>query len=155
LVTIGGEYEYWYDPDFCIYNDVVVIDLDGYVQIFGYPRDILPPTDYHTADLCGDRIIVIGRLGYQDDRTTGTTPVMAVDLRISEFVATSTITLMRSRPDDGTGSRIADGSSTRSATPAVRPTCPLRDSSDPAPRTIPPDAGSTRTTARRTTTNSP
>jgi hypothetical protein len=78
LVHIGGEHEDFYDPDFCIYNDVVVIAtsqlsnpvtpsmpeddiLDGCdippsrvialedITIYGYPLDVFPPTDFHTS----------------------------------------------------------------------------------------------------------
>jgi hypothetical protein len=78
FVHIGGEHEDFYDPDFCIYNDVVVIatpplsnpatssmpedDIpDGCgvppsrvialedITIYGYPLDVFPPTDFHTS----------------------------------------------------------------------------------------------------------
>ena len=80
MICIAGEHEDHYDPDFCIYNDVVVLDLDGSVAIYGYPEDVFPPTDFHSATLVGDRVIVIGRLGYMGDRRPGVTPVMALDL---------------------------------------------------------------------------
>jgi hypothetical protein len=77
-VHIGGEHEDFYDPDFCIYNDVVVIATpqlsnlatssipedgiaDDYeipssrfiapenITIYGYPLDVFPPTDFHTS----------------------------------------------------------------------------------------------------------
>ena len=51
MICIGGEHEDHYDPDFCIYNDVVVLDLDGSIAIYGYPNDLFPPTDFHTATL--------------------------------------------------------------------------------------------------------
>ena len=79
MICIAGEHEDHYDPDFCIYNDVVVLDLDGSVAIYGYPNDVFPPTDFHSATLLGDRIIAIGRLGYLDERHPGTTPVFALD----------------------------------------------------------------------------
>jgi len=88
MVCIGGEHEDYYDPDFCIYNDVVVLDLDGSIAIYGYPRDVFPPTDFHTATLDGDRIIVIGCLGYPEERRHDRTPVMALslsDYRIEEL----------------------------------------------------------------------
>lgn len=79
VVCIGGEHEDYYDPDFCIYNDVVVVSLDGRLSIFGYPKDVFPPTDFHTADLCDDRILIVGGLGYPKDRG-GPTPVFSLDL---------------------------------------------------------------------------
>ena len=36
IVEISGEHEDFYDPDFCIYNDVVVYEGDGNLKIFGY-----------------------------------------------------------------------------------------------------------------------
>lgn len=80
-VLIAGEHEDYYDPDFYIYNDVVVEHPDGKIDIFGYPAEVFPPTDFHSATLVGDRIIVIGSLGYLPQRKPGTTPVMTVDLK--------------------------------------------------------------------------
>jgi len=80
MICIAGEHEDHYDPDFCIYNDVIVLDLSGSVEIYGYPKDVFPPTDFHSATLLGDRVIVIGRLGYLDERHPGTTPVFFLDL---------------------------------------------------------------------------
>jgi hypothetical protein len=78
-VSIAGEHEDFYDPDFCIYNDVIVRGPGDEVQIFGYPEDLFPPTDFHSATLVGDRIIIIGRLGYAGTRLPGTTPVYVLD----------------------------------------------------------------------------
>lgn len=101
IICIAGEYEDWYDPDFCIYNDVIVlrpaagkdtVDRDsGEVEIYGYPESVFAPTDFQSATLAGDRLIVIGRLGYRGTRTPGTTPIVAVDsstYEIEELVAT-------------------------------------------------------------------
>lgn len=74
-VQIGGEHEDFYDPDFCIYNDVVLFDGGGDFTIFGYPAEAFPPTDFHTATLVGDFIYLIGSLGYFGSRNYGTTPV--------------------------------------------------------------------------------
>lgn len=41
FIQIGGEHEDHYDPDFCIYNDVIVFDGRGNFQIYGYSRDAL------------------------------------------------------------------------------------------------------------------
>ncbi len=79
-VFIAGEYEDWYDPDFQIYNEVIVVAPSGEVSIFGYPREIFPPTDFHTATLVGERIILIGSLGYPEDRRLGMTQVFALNL---------------------------------------------------------------------------
>ena len=80
VVSIGGEHEDHYDPDFCIYNDVVVFGSDGTPGIFGYPRSVFPPTDFHTATLVGDQIIIVGNAGYPEDRDPARTPVFRLDL---------------------------------------------------------------------------
>lgn len=76
-IWIGGEHEDWYDPDFCIYNDAVVRRGDA-VEIYAYPREVFPPTDFHTATLIGRTIWIIGSLGYPEERGD-TTPVFALD----------------------------------------------------------------------------
>jgi Ankyrin repeats (3 copies) len=81
IIEIGGGHEDSYDPDFCIYNDVVVHDGQGNFQIFGYPRAVFPPTDFHTATLVGDYIYIIGGLGYYQCRTYHQTPVYRLDCR--------------------------------------------------------------------------
>ena len=80
MVQIAGEHEDYYDPDFCIYNDVFVHEADGSIAIWIYPEDVFPPTDFHTATLLDDAIYVIGSLGYQGSRGYGTTPVFRLDL---------------------------------------------------------------------------
>jgi ankyrin repeat protein len=80
-VQIGGEHEDYYDPDFCIYNDVFVHGRDASVAIYGYPESVFPPTDFHTATLVGGHIYVIGSLGYQGTRRPGDTPVYRLDIR--------------------------------------------------------------------------
>jgi hypothetical protein len=81
LVRIGG------DPDFCIYNDVVVFGPTDQIEIYGYPREVFPPTGFHTGSFVGNSIILVGCLGFPDDRRPGHTPVYSLDLsdyRISE-----------------------------------------------------------------------
>lgn len=65
IVEIAGEHEDYYDPDFYIYNDVVVSDGKGNIQIYGYPKEVFPPTDFHTATLVDNYIYIIGNLGYK------------------------------------------------------------------------------------------
>ena len=90
-VQIGGEHEDYYDPDFFIYNDVVVHTLPSAPgepwqrQVFAYPREIFPPTDNHSATLVGEDIIVIGNLGYSDERIEGHTPVYALHWPSMQF----------------------------------------------------------------------
>lgn len=80
VLHVAGEHEDFYDPDFHIYNDVIVRNPDGAIEIFGYPEDVFPPTDFHSATLSGDRLLLVGGLGYQDRRRPGATPVFELDL---------------------------------------------------------------------------
>jgi len=80
VIYIGGEHEDFYDPDFYIYNDVVALAPDGRVEIYGYPKEVFPPTDFHSATIVGDRVLVIGGLGYKNERRFGHTPVYSLDL---------------------------------------------------------------------------
>ena len=77
-IFIAGEHEDFYDPDFCIYNDAIVRQGDN-IKIFAYPRDVFPPTDFHTATLVGDTIWIIGSLGYAEERGGPDTPIFALD----------------------------------------------------------------------------
>jgi hypothetical protein len=81
VVEVGGEHEDHYDPDFFIYNDVLVIGPDGTLAVFGYPTEVFPPTDFHTATLAGERIVLVGSLGYPAQRRVGLTQVLALDTR--------------------------------------------------------------------------
>jgi hypothetical protein len=88
VVCIGGEHEDFYDPDFCIYNDVIVFGPEDQIEIYGYPKEVFPPTDFHTASLLNGRIIIVGGLGYMNERHPGHTPVYSLDLsgyRMSEI----------------------------------------------------------------------
>lgn len=78
-VFIAGEHEDHYDPDFYIYNDVAVVETDGEITIWGYPEEDFPPTDFHSATVVGDDIVLIGNLGYPDDRKPGTTQVLRLN----------------------------------------------------------------------------
>ncbi len=79
-IFIGGEHEDFYDVDFFIYNDVIVTGADGSISIYGYPEEILQPTDFHTATKVENGIYIIGGLGYAKDRRAGDTPVYFLDL---------------------------------------------------------------------------
>ncbi len=81
VVQIGGEHEDSYDPDFCIYNDVFVHEPGGEVRVYGYPKEVFAPTDFHTATLIDDSIYIIGSLGYSGEREYGRTPVYRLDTR--------------------------------------------------------------------------
>lgn len=80
VVHIGGEHEDHYDPDFFIYNDVTVVGSDGSIEILGYARDVFPPTDFHSATLAGNAIVIVGCLGYPERRIVGRTPVYQLAL---------------------------------------------------------------------------
>jgi hypothetical protein len=82
-IYIGGEHEDHYDPDFYIYNDVVLTHPDGQIEIYGYPKEVFPATDFHTATLLSDRIVIIGCLGYLEQRVYGTTQV--IELMLDTF----------------------------------------------------------------------
>jgi WG containing repeat len=86
VIAIAGEHEDYYDPDFWIYNDVVVYDEWGDFQIYGYPKDVFPPTDFHTATWVDGWIYIIGNIGYQDDRIVGKTPVYRLNCTTFEIL---------------------------------------------------------------------
>jgi hypothetical protein len=81
IVQVAGEHEDYYDPDFCIYNDVFVHDGQGNIAIYGYPEDVFPPTDFHTATLIGDSIYLIGSAGYPQLRRFGHTQLFRLDTK--------------------------------------------------------------------------
>ncbi len=91
IIHIAGEHEDSYDPDFCIYNDVVIEHPGGHREFYLYPKEVFPPTDFHSATLIGDEIFLIGSLGYHDLRRVGETQVLKLNtqtLRI-EWISTS------------------------------------------------------------------
>ncbi len=89
-IQIGGEHEDFYDSDFCIYNDVFVHHPDGKIDIYCYPEEVFPPTDFHTATLIGDTIYIIGGLGYQGSRRFGETPVYRLDTHTLQIAPVET-----------------------------------------------------------------
>ena len=101
IICIAGEHEDYYDPDFCIYNDMIVLRPEtdhtavshhsGRVEIYAYPEADFPPTDFHSATLVGDRIYVIGNLGYQGTRRPGETPVYALCTRTYAIEEVTTV----------------------------------------------------------------
>ncbi len=90
LVYIAGEHEDHYDPDFHIYNDVIVVSPDGEIAIYGYPAQDFPPTDFHSATLAGDAIYVIGSLGYPEQRDAAATPVYRLESGSMKISAVAT-----------------------------------------------------------------
>ena len=84
-VYIAGEHEDFYDPDFYIYNDVVVTHPDGTVDFYCYRKSDFPPTDFHTATLAGASIVIIGSLGYTGERNLQETQVCTLSLDTFEI----------------------------------------------------------------------
>jgi hypothetical protein len=102
IVCMAGEHEDFCDPDFCIDNDVIILrpwpgdsvvtpDTGG-VEIYGYPGSVFPPTDFHSATPVGEKIYIIGTLGYMHARREGATTTFTLDsatCRIESAGATS------------------------------------------------------------------
>ncbi|MEM9646051.1 MAG: hypothetical protein AAF989_13770, partial [Planctomycetota bacterium] len=89
---VAGEHEDFYDPDFFIYNDVIIEHSPGEVQIFGYPESAFRPTDFHSATAIDKErsILLIGSIGKPDDRQVGQTQIYSLnttDLSIEEVVS--------------------------------------------------------------------
>lgn len=59
IIYIGGEHEDYYDPDFYVYNDVIFMDKNENIKIYGYPLDTFPPTDFHISILYNDYIYIL------------------------------------------------------------------------------------------------
>jgi hypothetical protein len=78
-LLIAGEHEDHYDPDFFIYNDVIEIDCDGEIRILGFPTEAFPPTDFHTATMVGGKLVLIGNLGYPEQRIVGKSQILVMD----------------------------------------------------------------------------
>lgn len=79
-IHIGGAHEDHYDADFHIYNDVVVETVDGGTQIYGYPYDVFPPTDHHSATLVGHSIYIVGNVGHMPEEVSSSVPVYVLEL---------------------------------------------------------------------------
>jgi ankyrin repeat protein len=116
IVQIGGEHEDFYDADFCIYNDVFVHSAAGKIENFGYPAEVFPPTDFHTATLVGGHIYVIGSLGYVGARRFTETPVFRLDtesMRVERLTTTGSAPgwIYQHRADliGGTAIRVSGG----------------------------------------------
>lgn len=87
IVFIAGEHEDGYDPDFFIYNDVIVFgkevpENEEDITIYGYPKEVFLPTDNHTATYCPgyECIYIVGGLGYMDGRHRKEVLVHCLDL---------------------------------------------------------------------------
>jgi hypothetical protein len=90
FVQIGGEHEDYYDPDFCIYNDIVLNSQPGEFCIFGYPEEVFRPTDFHSATYVNGYLYIVGGLGYHGKRIFGCTPVYRVSCETWSIQSVST-----------------------------------------------------------------
>jgi len=88
IIYIGGEYDDYYDPDFAIYNDVIVINSDQ-ITIYGYPWNTFQPTDFHTASYIKKEkcIYIIGCIGYTKNDITPIYKLNLVDYSISKVIS--------------------------------------------------------------------
>lgn len=77
-VLIAGEHEDYYDPDFFIYNDIILWAPDDTLTILGYPEEVFPPTDFHSATLVGGELVLVGSLAYPKQRRLGETAIVRV-----------------------------------------------------------------------------
>lgn len=84
VLAIGGEHEDFYDPHFCIFNDIIVHEANGDKKVLLYPYDVFPPTDFHTGTLIDDKVYIIGRMGY-DIPEDGSKPVYIIDINTYEI----------------------------------------------------------------------
>ena len=89
-VFIAGEHEDHYDPDFHIYNDVAILNKGGDFEFYCYPESTFEPTDFHTATLVEDKIIIIGSLGYPEKRIKNHTPVYILNTENMEISKVNT-----------------------------------------------------------------
>jgi hypothetical protein len=48
-------------------------------ELYRYPKEVFPPTDFHTATLLDKYIWIVGNLGYMHERGT-VTPVYRLDI---------------------------------------------------------------------------
>jgi len=85
IIYIGGEHEDYYDPDFNIYNDVVVVYPDDTIDFYCYSKSDFPSTDFHSATRIENKIILIGSLGYPEERVIADTQIYILDLESYEM----------------------------------------------------------------------
>lgn len=76
---VAGEYEDYYDPQFFIFNDVIVQHPDDSLEVVGYPADDFPPTDFHSATLVDRQLLLIGSLSYPQLRNPLETQCFSLD----------------------------------------------------------------------------
>jgi hypothetical protein len=91
-IWIAGEHEDYYDPDFFIYNDVIIEHSHGRVEVRGYPIEVFPPTDFHSATAIDEErsILIVGSIGYQQSRDEHRTPVYRLNTADYQIVQVET-----------------------------------------------------------------
>lgn len=92
-IKIGGAHKPFgrqAPDDFCIYNEVLVRRSGTRQKIYGYPKDLFPPTWYHTATLVENAIVVIGGIGYFDLMHPDKIQVFRLDLGTFEITRIET-----------------------------------------------------------------
>ena len=90
IIYIGGEHEDYYDPDFYIYNDVAILNTDGSFEFYNYPEFEFLPTDFHSATLVCNKIIIIGSLSYPKVRKSNSTQVYVLDIESFKIISIDT-----------------------------------------------------------------
>jgi hypothetical protein len=85
VVLVAGAYFDPSDPNYAVYNDVIVKDWNSNLDIYGYPVSDFPPVDFHTTTPVGEGLYVVGGRGCDEDRVVGTTPVFRLDLESMEI----------------------------------------------------------------------
>ncbi len=85
-LLIAGEHEDHYDPDFFIYNDIIVKHPDQKIEVLAFPENVFPPTDFHSATVVKEQIILIGNLGYVKNRKVGKTQILVINPHTWEIV---------------------------------------------------------------------
>lgn len=81
VVAIAGEHEDWYDPDFHIYNDVIVFGPNGEQDVYLYPPEVFPPTDFHATVWAEPYLYMVGNLGRPEHRNDARPLVHRLDSR--------------------------------------------------------------------------
>lgn len=82
-ILIAGEHEDYSDPNFHIYNDVIVVDANKQVRVYSYPNDVFPPTDFHAAIVISGFIWVIGSVGYYYENNSADASIQVCRLEVA------------------------------------------------------------------------
>lgn len=83
ILWAGGRHGEPGDPNYYVYNDLVVKKPEGEFSVLGYPEAIFPPIHSHSATLVSNYILLIGGLGGPESEPSETTRIQAI--RIEKF----------------------------------------------------------------------